>query len=206
MPGTPPSSPRFAIPRPADTDTASFSVQVNPIIDGFDANAAHLGRGEGLLPGDLIVSAATTRTGCLLCDGSAVSRTTQAALFAAIGTAYGTGDGSTTFNLPNFAGRVVIGAGAGAGLTARTRGQTGGEESHVLTSAEVPATSVSGSITGQINGTFVFNASGAGSTNNPGGGTQLQTVTLGFTGNVAGGGGAHNNVQPFGVANVFIKT
>ena len=42
----------------------------------------------------------TVPTGYLLCDGSAVSRTTYANLFAAIGTTYGTGDGSTTFNLP----------------------------------------------------------------------------------------------------------
>jgi Phage Tail Collar Domain len=40
--------------------------------------------------------------GCLLADGSAVSRTTYAALFAAYGTRYGTGDGATTFNLPNY--------------------------------------------------------------------------------------------------------
>jgi microcystin-dependent protein len=41
-------------------------------------------------------------TGYLMCDGSAVSRTTFANLFAALGTAYGPGDGSTTFNLPQF--------------------------------------------------------------------------------------------------------
>lgn len=44
----------------------------------------------------------TVPTGYLLCDGSAVSRTTYANLFAAIGTTYGSGDGSTTFNLPNY--------------------------------------------------------------------------------------------------------
>ncbi len=43
-------------------------------------------------------------TGWLLCDGSAINRTTYAALFGVTGTAYGSGDGSTTFNLPNFVG------------------------------------------------------------------------------------------------------
>lgn len=50
-------------------------------------------------------------TGFLLCDGSAVSRTTYAALYAVIGTAYGVGDGATTFNLPDFRDRTLIGAG-----------------------------------------------------------------------------------------------
>jgi microcystin-dependent protein len=51
----------------------------------------------------------TAPNGWLLCDGSAVSRTTYARLFSAIGTKYGSGNGSTTFNLPNFKGRVPVG-------------------------------------------------------------------------------------------------
>ena len=50
--------------------------------------------------------------GYLLCDGSAVSRTTYAALFSAIGTLYGVGDGSSTFNLPNFGDRYPVGFGS----------------------------------------------------------------------------------------------
>lgn len=53
----------------------------------------------------------TAPTGFLMCAGTAVSRSTYAALFAVIGTLYGVGDGSTTFNLPNFNNRVPIGAG-----------------------------------------------------------------------------------------------
>jgi microcystin-dependent protein len=52
---------------------------------------------------------ASVPSGYLLCDGSAVSRTSYANLFAAIGTAWGEGDGSTTFNLPDLRGRVVQG-------------------------------------------------------------------------------------------------
>ena len=51
----------------------------------------------------------TAPTGWLKCDGSAISRTTYASLFVAIGTTYGAGDGSTTFNLPNLTGRVPLG-------------------------------------------------------------------------------------------------
>jgi microcystin-dependent protein len=93
---------------------------------------------------------ATAPTGYLLCDGSAVSRTTYAALFAVLSTTYGSGDGSTSFNLPSMAGRLPMGAGTGAGLnssgtgapsgtaqTARTRGQWLGEETHLLTAAEL---------------------------------------------------------------------
>ena len=61
-------------------------------------------------PGAVIdFAGATVPDGWLICDGSAISRTTYAALFAAIGTLYGTGDGTTTFNLPDCRGRAAIG-------------------------------------------------------------------------------------------------
>lgn len=60
--------------------------------------------------GDFIASFAATRAGCLLMNGGAVSRTTYAKLFALIGTAFGAGDGTTTFNLPNARDRVLQGA------------------------------------------------------------------------------------------------
>lgn len=82
----------------------------------------------------------TVPAGYLSCDGSLVSRTTYAALYAAIGDTYGAGDGSTTFALPDLERRVVVGAG-GTGTTtlADTVGATGGAETHTLTVAEVPA-------------------------------------------------------------------
>jgi microcystin-dependent protein len=55
-------------------------------------------------------------TGWLLCDGTAVSRTTYASLFTALGTVYGVGDGSTTFNLPDLRGRVAVGKGTNAAV------------------------------------------------------------------------------------------
>lgn len=66
--------------------------------------------------------------GYLLCDGTAVSRTTYAALFAAIGIGFGAGNGTTTFNLPDCRGRVTMGSGTGSGLTARTFGANVGAE------------------------------------------------------------------------------
>ncbi len=63
----------------------------------------------------------------LACDGSAVSRTTYSDLFDVIGTSYGAGDGSTTFNLPDLSGRVVIGE-----SVAHLFASTGGESSHTL--------------------------------------------------------------------------
>jgi microcystin-dependent protein len=82
-------------------------------------------------------------TGWLLCDGTAKSRTTYAALWDVLrnGTSsspYGNGDGSTTFNLPDLLGRVPMGAGTGTGLTARTLGAEVGSESTTLTSSHIP--------------------------------------------------------------------
>ena len=70
------------------------------------------------------------------CDGSAVSRTTYAGLFNTIGTTYGIGDGSTTFNLPNFKGRVPVGYDA-TQSEFNSIGETGGSKTHVLTTAEM---------------------------------------------------------------------
>ena len=78
-------------------------------------------------------------TGWLLCNGTAVSRTTYANLFAVCSTTYGTGDGSTTFNVPNFSSRIPIGVGTGSGLTARTLGTSYGAETSTLTSSNIPS-------------------------------------------------------------------
>lgn len=76
----------------------------------------------------------TVPSGYLQCDGSAVSRTTYSELFAAIGTAYGPGDGSTTFNLPDIAGRVLIGQSLSHAI-----GTTGGSETASVSEAQLPS-------------------------------------------------------------------
>lgn len=70
----------------------------------------------------------------LLCDGSAVSRTTYATLFDVIGTTFGAGDGSSTFNLPDLSGRVPLGV-----SQAHALGSTGGSETVTLTESELPS-------------------------------------------------------------------
>ncbi len=72
-------------------------------------------------------------TGRFLCDGSFKSRTTEARLFAVISTMYGAGDGVNTFQLPDFRDRFPMGASATRPLASK-----GGEETHVLTEAELP--------------------------------------------------------------------
>lgn len=76
----------------------------------------------------------TVPSGYLLCDGSAVSRTTYARLFSIIGTTYGAGDDSTTFNLPMLSGKVAIGESSGHAL-----GTYGGSENVTLQESELPS-------------------------------------------------------------------
>ena len=90
-------------------------------------------------------------TGWLLCYGQAVSRLTYSALFEAIGTTYGIGDGYSTFNVPDLRGRVIAGQDDMGGTSANrltgvtgsvngdTLGGTGGAETHTLSTAEMPA-------------------------------------------------------------------
>lgn len=74
----------------------------------------------------------------MFCQGQQMSLSQYQVLYAIIGTIYG-GDGVNTFNLPNIASRIVVGAGQGAGLSAYPLGQVNGQENHTLTSSELPA-------------------------------------------------------------------
>jgi microcystin-dependent protein len=80
----------------------------------------------------------TAPSGWLSCDGTAVSRTTFADLFAVLGTTYGSGDGSTTFTLPNMKGRVPVGLDS-AQTEFDVLGETGGAKTHTLSTAEIPS-------------------------------------------------------------------
>lgn len=133
----------------------------------------------------------TVPIGYLLCDGAEYSRTAYPELFAAIGTIYGAGDGSTTFNVPNLATRVPVGKGSGYAL-----GATGGEEKHTLTVDEMPAHNHSlanpvGDDSGDVNG-YQWKQ-------NMGDWGKMITE-------VAGGSQAHNNMQPYTVVNYIIAT
>lgn len=94
---------------------------------------------------------ASSPTNWLLCDGSSISRTTYAELFSAIGTTYGSGDGSTTFGIPDLRGRTPVGkdnmggsaasrlTSGGSGVDGATLGATGGAETHTMTTTEMPS-------------------------------------------------------------------
>jgi len=140
-------------------------------------------------------------TGWLECDGSAISRTTYADLFAVIGTTYGSGDGSTTFNLPDLRGRMSIGRGTGSGLSVRAMGDKNGDETHTLSVAEMPAHGH-----GEVDKDGVPVSSGKF----PGTGAMtIGTVSADPEGQPmtsnTGGGGAHNNMPPFVVMAWIIK-
>jgi microcystin-dependent protein len=153
--------------------------------------------------------------GWLLCDGSAVSRTTYGTLFTAIGVAYGAGDGSTTFNLPDLRGRAPIGAGTGSGLTARALAAKMGEEAHPLTTAELAAHAHSASQASHYHGSDNGKAFIEGAGSNwllPGGGSgftqtyNTNTVQPAVTVNSAGSGNGHNTMQPSIALNFIVKT
>lgn len=88
-------------------------------------------------------------TGWLLCNGAAVSRTVYAALFAAIASAHGSADGSTTFNLPDYRGRMIRGVDGGIARdpdrAGRTAAASGGNTGDNVGSVQVQATKTPGS-------------------------------------------------------------
>ena len=156
--------------------------------------AAWVVRG-GFASGDLKMTATTTTPdGWLECDGAALSRASYAALFAAIGTAYGAGDGSSTFNVPDLRGRVPMGAGTGAGLTARALGDKTGAETVALSIANLPAHDHG------LGGKAVYVSGG---TANPGDGSGWGNWANATS---QGSGTAHNNMQPSLGVRFVIKT
>lgn len=133
---------------------------------------------------------ATAPTGWLLCDGAAVSRTTYSELFAVVGTTYGVGDGSTTFNVPSLSGKVPVGLDS-ADTDFDALGETGGAKSHTLTESEVPShnhnaatnaqsTSNSGGASTTYTGSSVTNANAA-ALNNTGNNSANHTHNGGTT-------------------------
>jgi microcystin-dependent protein len=146
----------------------------------------------------------TIPSGWLLSYGQAISRTTYSALFTVIGTTYGAGDGSTTFNLPDLRGRLVAGqdsmggtsadrlTGLSGGVQGDTIGATGGAETHTLTAGELPTAA-----------TYQKETSHGGQSGTTGSGLAKSPAQAALTG---ANNEAHNNVQPTIILNYIIKT
>jgi microcystin-dependent protein len=168
------------------------------------------GYGMSAEPGDLCLSGRSSKTGWLLCDGSAVSRATYSDLYNAIGTTFGAGDGSTTFNLPP-AGRLIMIAGAGVGdgssgtgapsgsaLTTRALASWGGKERVLLTEAE-------SGLRGHFHQISVAGATGGTARSAHSGDSEVAQVN---SQSVSGQDAlaSHENMPPFVAFNLFIKT
>lgn len=126
-------------------------------------------------------------SGWLLANGDIVSRSTYSALFSAIGTVYGAGDGSTTFALPDMRSRAAIGVGTGSGLSARTLGGTVGEENTTIGSTNLPAHSHTFSPTGTLN------TENSHTHSSPNAGGHIHSSNNSFLLYVGSGGGANLN-------------
>ena len=160
--------------------------------------------------------------GWLECNGAAISRTVYSELFAIVGTKWGVGDGSTTFNLPSFLQRMPLGADytpnsnntSGYNLVA---GQTGGEWTHTLSINEMPSHSHSTDTQGSHAHTVtMYRTNKAGTTtwtvwsfseNNCGTGRFTTDVGGAHGHNITstGGGTAHNNMPPYSTVVFIIK-
>lgn len=161
-------------------------------------------------------------TGWLLCNGSAISRSTYASLFTALGTTYGSGDGSTTFNLPDLQNKVPVGNGGG-----KTLGSTGGATtqtptigSTTLSVSQIPghyhevlSTGFAGTLgikpaTGGDSSWYGFSDVPEGGKDGSPAGSNSNVFA-----NTTGGGGSHNHTsssvsveQPYVVLTYIIKS
>ena len=138
----------------------------------------------------------------LLCNGQAISRTTYSELFAIIGTTYGVGDNSTTFNLPNLLERFVVGAGGDnptvSGTTGYNVGQIGGDNSIVLNREQMPVHNHPATCSDQ----FIYEVRSAGAQS--GGSNKVEgtfrktpTISIGNTGGLSGVTQGHENRPPY---------
>ena len=182
----------------------------------YDFDGANLTGIEGTATGTILPwSAASLPSGFLECDGTAVSRTTYSALFAIVGTTYGAGDGSTTFNTPDLAdntpvgksGTKALGSTGGANTVAVTAtGNVGGSTANATLSTAQLASHTHG---GFSNGLNANNGSGPpfgvikNTTNAAGSGTgHSHNMSATFSGNSAN----PSVLQPYIALIYIIKT
>lgn len=177
----------------------------------------------GVLP---YVGTSAPNSSFVLPYGQAISRTTYASAFSLMGTTFGAGDGSTTFNIPDLRGRVIagldnMGGSAASRLTsiyfggaATNLGAVGGSESHTLTTAQLASHSHANTLNDPGH-THSHNANAQAASTTGGGGftianysaATINAATTGITINnaSAGSGNAHNNTQPTMVLGLILR-
>ena len=197
------------------TTTVLLAVPVGAVTMSWNKNGVGIGkiweRGALDVAGDIYQNGVTVvptgtvlpyagsaaPNGFSLCDGGTLSRTTEARLFTIIGSTYGAGDHSTTFNKPNLKGRIPVGFDS-----TQTQfdflGEAGGAKTHTLQTSEMPAHTHENPNSGPW--LTLTSPNTMGLVSNPG--TQVGTAASSAS---SGGGGAHNNLQPYLTMNYIIK-
>lgn len=181
--------------------------------------------------GTIIMSAAVNEpAGWLQCDGRLLAKIDYPDLWFAIMNTYTDVSSGTHFKIPDLQGRCAVGSGSGTGLTSRSLGTSGGEETHALTVGEMPGHTHSGTTDTNGSHTHTSNATGGtlGLTYSDGNNTATeadftsgelnvwstpQALTINnagshthtFTTGSTGSGQAHNVMQPFMVVRYLIK-
>ena len=195
------------LPIATTTDLGVIKVGANLTI-GEDGTLNAIGGSGGTVSDTLPIGSVvewfstTIPTNWLECNGQAISRTEYAELFAVIGTKYGSGDGSTTFNLPNIKGKTTVGLDIDD-TDFNTLGKTGGEKTHTLIENEIQKMNVYMTRAnwydhrgleagGAVNRVVVAGGASGGTTDRE-------------IGTVKAGGQAHNNLQPYIASNYIIK-
>ncbi len=193
---------KFAAPTVFDKDNVAIPEAGEIIYDssvskfyGHDhsSNWVELSSGGSSMPAGVIIpfGGTTAPNGYLFADGSAVSRTVYADLFAAIGTAFGAGDGATTFNLPDLRGRFMRGVSDSSGVDAdsasRTASASGGNTGNNVGSLQSDATKKNGLALSDPGHAHTYGdyyaGSGAGGVWPAGGGTSGGTHNRGTSSN-----------------------
>ena len=189
----------------ASTLVGGLALEQRVLVVRLGSELVVVGAQSGGLPVGSVTdyTGAVAPSGWLLCQGQAVSRTTYARLFAVIGTSFGAGDGSTTFNLPA-AGRVAVGRDPVQAEFAAV-GQSGGAKTHTLSEGEMPPHGH-----GLHPWEVILAAGGNTGYWGMGGGNAFLVAKDDLdprrrTGS-SGSGQPHNNLQPYATVNYIIRT
>lgn len=181
--------------------TTGWANNVADVLDVSHNDDGTLKDGSMGITGEMkIWSTASAPTGWLVCDGTAISRTTYSGLYGVIGTIYGHGDGSTTFNVPDMKGRVPVGFDSGQ-TEFDTLGKSGGAMTHSHSSgslyAELEATGTSIKVR-RTNDNFTAHVAASL-------GWSASSASASYGTNVAGSTAASSSMIPYQTINYIIK-